>query len=919
MISGEDLISHGGLFLDQEKPKKVEFKPKPPETEEEFVSSIVALVVKEKGGKKEKLKKILVSEEASHLSGLSLLSILDQIQRSSSSLEKTELQEAYGEIIKRASYESFLDSIENLDVTTLDEEVRIEMAKATAKRDPVALVKNIKKFNISDQKALFEIAQRVAENNPQVLSESIKEFRIEDPEMRAKVALTVAEHSSAAVSKCIKNFEIENQEALKKIALKAAQSDGGGISKYIEQYGFAEESDRIEVARAASENSSRAFSEYIQNYQIKDQVILFELALKAAEIDGRSISEYLSNYGIESEKQRFQVAVVAAADNGAAVAQHFQQYKVSNPLFSLEVAKIAALQNGEGVSKQIENFGLKDPEALVEVAKCAAKQNPEALCKEIRRYGIYRQDLLYDVARFVAKRDGTAISKHLHRFWLDDPKKRYEVARFAAQQNGAGFAKWIYHYEIQDQSLLDELAKIVEAQKKEGVSKVPFPLKIVSPQASQSPPPVLTSRHRFKVFRALSDHYIDKIDCFKLFERSRFGEDLIGNSINLARKEVLESASDKVAAEALVKKCQTALRKETRPLLQLDTSKDPEAAHLDGICGGIHLDIAHSYLIEGVSVRKIMSRNEKGGSAEAAANQALFDLLVYHPGFSKEFQNTFASLEELGVAARAAKEEGILNVDFSAVAAILGKFGLQAHERSSEERFPLLEIMDAVLKEESLKKEGSFLESNGVTVKDYYALEKRMTEKIILADEGDKGTMLKQLTWVVGLLQYAQSLNADSTKREILYEKIKNPVIRGVLAEITQENALGSKMQLLAKVHGMEVASVAKTIGKAVTHRSDTTFLQKTNLLKPGVYGIGFRTRETAHIVTYIKHSDEEGYILDPNGLQIRCKDHDHTVAQFTKLLATYAEPQEKGPLHEKGQPYHGLRIAQLLPQRTEE
>ncbi len=499
-----------------------------------------------------------------------------------------------------------------------------------------------------------------------------------------------------------------------------------------------------------------------------------------------------------------------------------------------------------------------------------------------------------------------------------------------------------------------------------------------------------------KQFEAKAAH--SGFDLFKIVADQAFGNENMGRVRNIGKKDVLMNKQDCEAADQLREKCQE-LKKWNPLFKQIDDKsikeKVPDSMITDGICAGIRLDIAKKHLIEGQTVEHIIASNEKGASAEAAANQSIYELLKATEDPYQALAGVFKDLKEI-----AASQGGyeLAQVDFDLVGQALvqadddlsqgiiykqvdfGSFN-ELYQRNDQHPNDLAHLIKDLVNDQKnqvraaeakpetastswMGRKEDKGDNSFWTIKDPLAFQeaalkkmnanykeaiigKKSTEVLLLNKEREKN--IKALKWTVALLQHKQGIeeniiktvqqnaskNANfssvdsknyslSTKlreqassifgktgpsftSDSIYDSIADPSIRYAIKELGKERKNNIKYQAVAKTRGLELESLKEVMGHYSLHQSNDSYLNNLSKLEVGTYSVNFATGNGGHAITYIKESDEKGYILDPNGIQIKCGDAAETAQQFKKLLGFYEEPDVKSPTYQKGKTDHHL------------
>lgn len=431
-------------------------------------------------------------------------------------------------------------------------------------------------------------------------------------------------------------------------------------------------------------------------------------------------------------------------------------------------------------------------------------------------------------------------------------------------------------------------------------------------------------------------------DLGKIWAKHYFKEDLaFEGARNIARKKILENQEDYIASEKLFEQC-----KKFNKDLDINYSKKPEAQIVDGICAGIRLDIAERHIIKKESILEIMKSGEKGASAEAAANQAVYNLLdAKGQTIPAIFDQMITHLEKIS------KSEGaheLSHVDAHEIGQALiildgdvrtekeyedfkRKFNKTGEKPGDEVKFSGLmhEMLnqakkDASQLEKQLQPHPFLANNNGVwEISNFAEFQKAATMVINtkFTEDLKKQLMnhaalskkrlenLNALKWTVSLLEFKQGLHQGAKEN---FSVISDPVIRHMLDKHISQVDDDKKYGAVAKARGLKLVSVADLMGDSSLHNDDASFLRNLPKLPEGVYAIDLYRETGAHAITYVKESDGQGYIMDPNGYQIRCNSPDHAIILLQKVLSMYDEPKDKTPSSVQKGPDHQLSIARF-------
>lgn len=156
-------------------------------------------------------------------------------------------------------------------------------------------------------------------------------------------------------------------------------------------------------------------------------------------------------------------------------------------------------------------------------------------------------------------------------------------------------------------------------------------------------------------------------DLVQIWQKSYYGDDvLIAGAKNIARKEVLANEEDYAAAAGLKKICESMkeeFEQENGKIIAFDEKL--ESQKIGGICAGLSIDTAFRHLILEEPILTIIKSNEKGASAEAAANQAVHDAIEVTANPFGAWMNDL--LTHLGDISKSKKGHDLCHIDFNAV------------------------------------------------------------------------------------------------------------------------------------------------------------------------------------------------------------------------------------------------------------
>lgn len=469
----------------------------------------------------------------------------------------------------------------------------------------------------------------------------------------------------------------------------------------------------------------------------------------------------------------------------------------------------------------------------------------------------------------------------------------------------------------------------------------------------------LTTGNTSKLFKAKLIHL--KKDAHESQLKSIFDKDFFASTRNIGRRSVLVQRKDVKATEKLRKLLENGENKS----IHIDPIKTPESRILDGICAGMTLDIAVKYLINRQNIADIIEKNKKGGSAKAAANQAIYAFIDAKLPYSVIFLDLIKNLKEI---AKTEVENPLFQVNFDDVGQALlyldPALSLSSSPYAAEyslSKTPNPNSFNATFaafmsEEYRLRRENSAWLShekgNPFHIKNLEAFKKDMLdtidqkyEKRIQKATSETVNQLNQkklrdihtFQWVFSILEYRQSCQAkklppnskqtenNSKKRGVFrritkkspspithYTAISNPSISSTFSLLTEELFKDKRYHAVVCARGLKLESVNMIMGSRWAHSSDHSYLQNISNLEPGVYSVSIAHKTGLHLINYIKVDESEGYIIDSIGAQIRCKDARHTVEQFEKHLALIPEPDVTA-FAVKGESTHRLHFQKFV------
>lgn len=390
---------------------------------------------------------------------------------------------------------------------------------------------------------------------------------------------------------------------------------------------------------------------------------------------------------------------------------------------------------------------------------------------------------------------------------------------------------------------------------------------------------------------------------FAVWERRahKVGVETLGTARNVARQDVLASESDFHASKELLNQF-AKLSDSDRGKLNVTWNPDavPEKMILNGICAGIRLDIAQRFLHSTEepkeAIEQIIEENLQGAPAEAAANQAIYELLspdFTQPQMLEEMKERMIEMAQSDKFPGGAIDKDTLNkfvgmdLDLDSIKNLFDHYNTQGDRmamRALELAFSLKE-MDMTIDEASQPTPppaagNSRWEELKESVKRLFSSPRKqaLSEKIC------------------------------SKISHPLYKEIISAEFR-TLADLTSYEAIG-------KMRGLKFESVTEQMGHHSFYGNDKDYLANLPNLEPGFYMVDLNTSTTGHAISYVKYEDGSGRILDPNGIQVKCKTPQEAAEKLAAVISLHTKPKTQHPLQDKDKPYHQI-VMKKISQNT--
>lgn len=379
--------------------------------------------------------------------------------------------------------------------------------------------------------------------------------------------------------------------------------------------------------------------------------------------------------------------------------------------------------------------------------------------------------------------------------------------------------------------------------------------------------------------------YLAESELVWIWSKFYFGADAIGKSKNIARLPILTAAEDLEAAKKLKEECE-----KNSDLVQVQFKDQIKGLLTDGICWGIKIDNAQQLLIAGKSIEEVIKANEEGASEEAAANQIVLESMSSKLTFNTEKFLTFI-IDQFETLKGCPESQGkpFYEVDFNTVKVKVDELLTKITAGSNRE------TIEAIYKTDKSRIEAFFqfqiLDSNKMIEK--LSQDKEANKDLINELQDRISNLKKKRIEDLNAVKWAFEISQKMLGIEVLPHldpeigTIANGVINTLIEKDLREN-------FVANARGIVIKPTFEQMGHYSQFPDDFSYLKNLKNLEAGLYGIDFNLADGGHTITYRKVSDEEGYMLDPNGMQIKCSNPEDTLIKLQKLLNIYPPSKKK-------------------------
>lgn len=404
-----------------------------------------------------------------------------------------------------------------------------------------------------------------------------------------------------------------------------------------------------------------------------------------------------------------------------------------------------------------------------------------------------------------------------------------------------------------------------------------------------NPPPLFQNKYKALFLKVIAELVevvsISNAQKIKgLAGRVEYGNAFIGPARNIATNEVIRNQRDKIACKRLIN-LSSILTPEQKLRVSAFEGLNVETDIRDGICSGIRLDIASSYL-NGGSIEEIVQKNSSGGSADAAANQAVYVALKSSTP-RKEIINT-VNQTLIGHNLRI-KNDLYLMLNL--------KSNLFPFPRNSS----LHPMLSQALSKDTLP---SWLkESEGkIFISDYQAFKSEVLKNfpnyesdidllISLIQLEDLKIVppkvsIKPPIWQEIVNKLKQIFG--SRPHDIDLSCITNPIHRQLFHRIIVEQGDNQIYETVSYLRGVKLGPFLNNCFKDTDNEPS---YQKLLEVRPGFYALSFYLDGGGHAISFIKETNGTCYILDPNGDQLRANNAEDAVKLLRHVIDGYPKP----------------------------
>jgi len=425
-----------------------------------------------------------------------------------------------------------------------------------------------------------------------------------------------------------------------------------------------------------------------------------------------------------------------------------------------------------------------------------------------------------------------------------------------------------------------------------------------------------------KYFSARVIHCEKKIE--SIWQKRYYGDRLIYQTSNIAKREVLKDQSDLDESKKIVQKIKEFQDSGDSLFNKIEVEREPESCLTDGICFGICLDVAGKFL-DDKDVHEVMKEYQKGGPKEAAANQAVYQLMTYQFTYDKDLQHMVEQIMLSG-AFESIDQDGILYA-FAKHLEVKSYFempreALLAKNPYATDRNKILPTRFNTLFIEHSERDMSLTE----TEKLLYDSLVQYSEGLIAKAKADRKASeaefsgSKNSLWNA-LIKFTQKLFGkpkDRSPQELIFQGIEDEVMRYQMREIRRNMVYVNKQKVMMQYRGCRLGDVSNIFGLPGTYTKDEDVLENARQLEAGVYEIRIGTKSGGHVILLKVEEDSHAYILDPNIGMFHSKSSKETYGLLLEIVKSYSAPKNTHPHGKKGDVNHQLSFYKVEKAKKE-
>jgi hypothetical protein len=254
------------------------------------------------------------------------------------------------------------------------------------------VLRNIKKFQITDPMIYEQIAHIALQKSPGWLCAHVQDLNLSKPVLE-KVAREIAPKACAAFVLHIENFNIDNPALLEELALMVAKENPDLFSENVMKFHLQNEEVRRALAVRISEINPYVLAHNIGNFELMNDLGIEIIFSKFSEIDPELIAEYFrvpsENSGSIVEK----VALFVASEKPNLLANYVDSFKLTDDDILEVLFSTIAQKEPKYFLENFQNFGIRDRSFFSKVIIKMAIAHPDFTFNNLEKFVLSPQDL----------------------------------------------------------------------------------------------------------------------------------------------------------------------------------------------------------------------------------------------------------------------------------------------------------------------------------------------------------------------------------------------------------------------------------------------------------------------------------------------------------------------------------------------